>query len=148
MVHALTKVHGMLGKNGRLIDIHPQGTPTPIDVRVGQTITTVGWLREEAEGVDYLQASAAIDATIARKLFALEQEGTFDFITVADSLVDLRAYLKNERTDTYMNDPAVQQIRKLMKDENPDQEIIMRNVIRVLRLRRLNAKQLRFLKKA
>ena len=137
MVHALTKVHGLLGENGRLLNIHPRGNPTPIEVRAGSVVTRVGQLREESDGVDYMQASAAINAVIARKLFALEREGAFNFTVFADSLAGLHAYLENERTGTYLDEPETQRITELMKDGEVDQEIMMRNVIRVWRLRPL-----------
>ena len=46
MVHALKQIHGLLAPGGCLIDMHPNGEPPPITVRLGDEHHLVGWVRE------------------------------------------------------------------------------------------------------
>ncbi len=86
MVHALEKIHELLEPDGRLIDIHPSGEPPPIEVRVGQQVTVVGWMKETDDFVEYAQASAALSEAIERGWLDVERKGMFEFVTHADSI--------------------------------------------------------------
>lgn len=139
MVHALEHAHRLLSRNGRLIDIHPLGEPPPIEVRLGGDVHHAGWLLEEDDYVEYIQASEALDTVIRRGLFALERQGTFAFITYADSLADLQSYLENEWHDAILEDRVAGRIEELMSSTEPDQEIILRDEVQIRRLRPLAA---------
>ena len=92
MVHALERIHQLLEPDGRLIDIHPSGEPPPIEVRVGQRATVVGWMKETDDFIEYAQAAAALSQVIERGWFDFERKGTFEFATHADSVSALREY--------------------------------------------------------
>jgi hypothetical protein len=137
MVHALERAHWLLKDNGRLIDIHPLGEPPPIEVRLGQEIHPVGWLREEDDYIEYVQASEAIVAVIKQGLFVCEKQGVFAYTTYADTLADLQCYLEMEWHDAYIEDVVAGQIEDLMSSIEPDQELILRDEIQISRLRPL-----------
>jgi len=137
MVHALKKARGLLNGNGGLLDIHPAGDPPPIDVRLGDAVFTAGWLREDDDYIEYTQADEAIAEVVAHGFFAVDRAGTFDFVTYADSLADFRAYLEKERTDAYLDELVARRIAELMESVEPDQEIALREAIRIVRLRPL-----------
>lgn len=137
MVHALERVHWLLKDNGRLIDIHPSGEPPPIEVRLGQETHHVGWLREEDDYIEYIQAGEAIDQALERRLFARERQGTFAYTTYADTLADLQCYLEKKWHDAFIEDVVAGRIEDLMNSVEPDQELILRDVIQISRLRPL-----------
>lgn len=137
MVHALEIAHGLLGENGRLLDIHPLGEPPPIQVRLGKQIHHAGWLREEDDYIEYEQANNAINKVIEQGLFALEREGTFSFTAYADSLTDFQSYLENEWKDAILEELVARRIEELMHSLERAPEIIMQELIRVNRLRPL-----------
>jgi hypothetical protein len=140
MVHALERAHSFLKENGRLIDIHPSGEPPPIEVRLGSSTHHVGWLREEDDYIEYAQASEAIQAAINRGLFVCERQGTFAYTTYADTLADLQCYLENEWQDAYLEDVVAGRIEDLMSSVEPDQEVILRDVVQIAWLRPLPGK--------
>ena len=137
MVHALERSHWLLQGNGRLIDIHPLGEPPPIEVRLGSEVHHVGWLREEDDYIEYVQASEALDEVVARGLFARERAGTFAYIIYADTLADLQCYLEMEWHDAFIEDVVAGRIEGLMSSIEPDQELILRDVVQIARLRPL-----------
>ena len=137
MVHALERAQRLLKRNGRLIDIHPSGEPPPIEVRLGQEIYHVGWLCEEDDYIEYLQANEAIDEAVARHLYARERAGIFAYTTYADTLADLQSYLETEWHDAYIEDVVAGRIEDLMSSIEPDQELILRDEIQITRLRPL-----------
>ena len=137
MVHALERAHWLLKGNGRLIDIHPSGEPPPIEVRQGRVTHHVGWLREEDDYIEYVHANEAIDKAVARSLFARERVGTFAYTTYADTLVDLQCYLETEWHDAFIEDVVAGQIEDLMNSIEPDQELILQDMIQIARLRPL-----------
>lgn len=137
MVHALERAHRLLKGNGRLIDIHPLGEPPPIEVRLGPEIHPVGWLREEDDYIEYVQASQAIETVIKRGLFVQEKQGTFAHITYADTLADLQHYLAKEWQDAFIENVVAGRIEDLMSSIELDQELILRDVIQIARLRPL-----------
>jgi hypothetical protein len=137
MVHALERAHWLLQRNGRLIDIHPLGEPPPIAVRLGQEIHPVGWLRETDDYIEYIQASEAVDEAVNRGLFVRERQGTFAHVTYADTLTDLQCYLEMEWHDAFIEDVVAGRIEDLMNSIEIEQELILRDVVQITRLRPL-----------
>ncbi len=137
MVHALKKAHSLLKENGRLINIHPLGEPPPIEVRLGDDRHHVGWLREEDDYIEYVQASEAIQTVIDQGQFFREKQDTFAYTIYADALADLQTYLEKEWHDAYIEDVVAGRIEALMSSVEPDQEIILHDVIQISRLRPL-----------
>lgn len=137
MVHALEKIHWLLKPDGRLIDIHPSGQPPPIMVRVGAERFLAGWLKEEDDYIEYAQADGALGQVVRQGLFVLERRETFAFTTCADTLSDLRHYLAKTWQKAIIEDNVARRIDELMSNIERDKEIIVREVIKIARLRPL-----------
>ena len=135
MVHALEKIHELLEPDGRLIDIHPSGEPPPIEVRLGQQMAVVGWMKEADDFVEYAQASAALSEAIQRGWFEVERKSTFEFATCADSISDLREYLAKEWKDAILEEAVMAKATELLDTSERDKELVVREQIRIARLR-------------
>jgi len=137
MVHALEKIHRLLEPEGRLMDIHPTGDPPPIGVRIGQQTMVVGWMKETDDFIEYAQASEALAQVIRRGLFAVEREGTFEFVTYADSVSEWREYLAKEWKDAILDAVVAAKVEELLSVPGPDRELILREQVRIARLKPL-----------
>ena len=135
MVHALERIHQFLEPDGRLIDIHPTGDPPPIGARIGQQTMVIGWMKETDDFVEYAQASEALAQVIRRGLFAVEHEGTFEFVTYADSVFEWREYLAKEWKDAILDAAVAAKAEELLSVPGPDRELILREQIRIAQLR-------------
>ena len=135
MVHALEKIHQLLEPDGRLLDLHPTGDPPPIEVRLGQQTTLVGWMKETDDFIEYAQASDALAQVIRRGLFAAEREGTFEFVTYADSVFEWREYLAKEWKDAILDAAIAARAEELLSVSGPDRELILRERVRIARLK-------------
>ena len=135
MVHALEKIHQLLEPNGRLIDIHPTGDPPPIGVRIGQQTIAVGWMNETDDFIEYAQASEALAQVVRRGLFVVEREGTFEFVSYADSVSEWREYLAKEWKDAILDAAAAAKAEELLSVPESDRELILREQVRIARLR-------------
>jgi hypothetical protein len=135
MVHALEIVHTLLQPDGALIDIHPSGDPPPVVVRDGARHTVAGWVGESDDFAEYAQADAALAAAVERGLFALERQGVFTFVTHTDSLAGLREYFASEWSDATLDEDTAQRIEALLASAGGDREVILRESVRIARLR-------------
>ena len=135
MVHALERIHQLLELDGRLIDIHPTSDPPPIGVRIGQQTVVVGRMKETDDFIEYAQASDALAQVVRRGLFAVEREGTFEFVTHADSVSEWREYLAKEWKDAILDAAVAAKAEELLSVSGPDRELILREQIRIARLR-------------
>lgn len=135
MVHALERIHASLEPDGSLIDIHPSGEPPPIEVRVGQQMAVIGWMKETDDFSEYAQASAALSEAIGRGWFEVERKGTFEFATCADSISDLREYLAKEWKDAILEEAVMAKATELLDTLERDKELVVREQIRIARLR-------------
>ena len=135
MVHALEKIHQLLEPDGRLVDLHPTGDPPPIEVRVGQQTTIVGRMKETDDFIEYAQASGALAQVIRSGLFAAEREGTFEFVTYADSVFEWREYLAKEWKDAILDAAVAARAEELLSVPGPDRELILREQVRIARLK-------------
>ena len=77
MVHALEEVHRLLKPDGKLIDIHPIAEHSSIEIHRNGKIDLAGQLEVSQWCVDFAEADKALDETIQRGIFAIEQKGTF-----------------------------------------------------------------------
>ena len=134
MVHALEIIHRLLRPHGKLIDIHPVGEPSPVEVRVGRQTTLVGRLTETDDFVEYGQADAALAQAVQRRLFVLEREATFPFITHADSMSELREYLAKEWKDAILDDQTARKAEALLAGPERDKELLVHDRIHILQL--------------
>ena len=135
MVHALEKVHRLIKPDGKLIDIHPTPEPASIEVRLGERIIPAGWLRETDDYVEYELADTALANVVKRRLFILEREGAFTFVSHAHTLAELREYLADEWQDAIIDDLTAMRAEELLGTFERDKEVILRESIRIAQYR-------------
>ena len=136
MVHALEQLHEMLESNGRLLDLHPIPEPPTIHVRLGEETHLAGWLQEADDYVEYQQAEDAIATAVARQLYTIEKQSTFTFKTYAPDIYALRDHLAENWQDAIISEQVIRRADELMGSIEPDQEVILREVVRISLLRR------------
>ena len=137
MVHALEKIRRLLKPGGILIDIHPTCEPATIEVRLGAQEIPAGWVQETDDYSDYEHADQAVAAAVAGGLFAIERQAVFEFVWHADSLAALRAFLEDEWEAARIDDITAGRVDELLDSPQRDKEVIMRESIRIARLRSL-----------
>lgn len=135
MVHALEITHSLLEPDGFLLDIHPSSDPPPIEVRLGERTYLAGWLKEADDYIEYINADQALQSVVERGLFTIENSGVFTFNTYAGSLEDLRNYLDEVWEDAQIEDQVAGRVEELWSSPIRDKEIILREVVRISRLR-------------
>jgi hypothetical protein len=135
MVHALEQVHFLLKPDGFLIDIHPTPEPPPIDVRLGTETHRVGWVREVDDYCEYVAADEALTTAVSRNLYTWQKQDTFAFTTYADTILDLRRHLAQTWNDAIIDEDVIRRTLDLMQTPIPDQEVILREVIKIARLK-------------
>jgi len=134
MVHALEKIHFLLKPDGVLIDIHPSGEPPPINVRLGEEIHTVGWVREADDYCEYIQADDALETAVSRNLFAWQKQGTFTYTVYTDTILDLCDHLAETWADAIIDDEVIRRTQDLMQTPETEKEVILREIIKIGRL--------------
>ncbi len=135
MVHALEKIHQLLRPDGRLIDLHPIGEPSPLEVRIGERNSLAGWVTESDDFVEYKQADAALAQVVQRGLFVVERESTLSFITYADSVAELREYMAKEWKDAILDEASARKAQDLLNMAECGKELILRDQVRIARLK-------------
>ena len=135
MVHALEITHGLLKKDGLLIDIHPSGKPPPVEVHGGGEVLLAGYLDEKGGFAEYFEADSALADVTARGLFELEREGLFSFMLHAPTIMALIDLLEAEWSDAVLAEEVVEQLAKLLAEPGEGKEIIVREIVRISRYR-------------
>lgn len=136
-MHALEIVHSLLELGGILIDLHPTGEPPPVELHAGPRVVRAGLLQEADGFVEYFQADSALAEAVRRGLFAVEKEGAFEFLTHADALADLLAYFADKYTDAVLDEATLQRVEAFLRAAQREKEVVIRETIRIVRLRRL-----------
>ncbi len=129
MVHALKQIQGLLGKNGRLIDIHPIGKPAPIHVRLDEERHLVGWVKEVSDYVKYGQADDALSEAVRRGWFSQEQRQIVTFNTYTQNLAALQEHLQENWKEARIEARVAMQIESLLKSISSDKEIIVQEKV-------------------
>lgn len=130
MVHALKQIQGLLKVgNGRLLDIHPNGEPSPIYVRLENERHLVGWIQEESDYVSYAQAEDALREAVQRGWFHPAQRQLITFATYATDLATLREHLRQNWQDAWIEDLVAMQIENRLSQLAHDKEIIVEEQI-------------------
>ncbi len=135
MVHALEKIRRLLEPDGVLIDIHPTPEPSSIEVRIGKRTIPAGWLHESDDYAEYEAADDALARAAQRGLYVVERQGTFAFVTYADTVAELRDYVAEEWEEARVDDVTAMRAEELMSTVERDKEVILREPVRVARLR-------------
>jgi hypothetical protein len=138
MVHALETIHRLLKPDGLLIDIHPTSEPASIEVRSGPYTTLAGWVQEPDDYAEYDLADAALARVVAGGLFRVERQGVFEFVWHADTLDDLRAFMAEDWKEATIDDITAGRIEERMSTPERDKEIVVRESIRIARLKPLD----------
>jgi hypothetical protein len=130
MVHALELIRGMLREeNGRLLDIHPNGEPPPIFVRLNDERHLTGWLQEESDYISYAQAEAALHEAVQRGWFRRQQRQRVTFATYATDLEALREHLRENWHDAWIEDLVAMQIENQLSSLAQQKEIVVEEQI-------------------
>lgn len=120
-MHALETIHGLLKLNGRLIDIHPRGLPTPLYALENAESGLLGYIQETDDFIEYRQADEAIQTVISQRqpdnlaggLYDLIDAEVFAYSTYAGSLEELSAHLKETWSDAILEDSTWQKAEQL-----------------------------------
>ena len=137
MVHALELAHSWLKPNGRLLDLHPNGEPASVDIKLGDETHRAGWITEETDYASYHQANDAINQIMQQKRFTIERETTIPIYTYSNSLADLQAYLAESWSDAHLDDLLIMRGNDLLQSIITPKHVIVTEMVRVLRLRPL-----------
>lgn len=130
MVHALKQIRGLLKvENGRLLDIHPNGEPPPLFVRLDDERHLVGWLQEESDYLRYAQAEDALNEAMQRGWFRRQQRELITFATYATDLEALREYLRKNWHDAWIEDLVAMQIENQLSSLAQQKEIVVEEQI-------------------
>lgn len=130
MVHALKQIQGLLKVgNGRLLDIHPNGEPPPIFVRLDSERHLAGWIQEESDYVSYAQADEALQESVHRGWFHREAQQLITFATYATDLQTLRDFLQENWKDAWIEDLVAMQINNQLSHLAIQKEIIVEEQI-------------------
>ena len=92
MVHGLEEIHRLLKPDASLVDIHPIPIAPLIEVYQGGRLV----FAEPVPAYDDEDERAAEDAlarVLQRRLFVVEREAAFDFLTYGSSVAQLRDFL-------------------------------------------------------
>lgn len=129
MVHALKQIHGVLGANGRLLDIHPNGEPPPIFVRLDDERHLAGWIQEQSDYVSYAQAEDALREAVQRGWFRREQRQPITFATYATDLEAVRQHLRQNWQDAWIEELVAMQIENQLSNLAREKELIVEEQI-------------------
>jgi hypothetical protein len=149
MVHALEEIRRLLKPDGSLIDIHPVLEAAIIKVYQGGKV-----LFAEPDpkhdyygyGEDYRQADAALAQVVQSRLFVVERNGEFDFLTYGSSVAELRDFIAKagaygERPkDEAVAAPDAElyaRVEKIMQEAGEGGEVATHERARIARLRPL-----------
>ena len=136
MVHALEITHGLLKKDGRYIDIHPNGEERPlVEVRLDGVARPAGHLDETDDFVEYFEADDALAEVTARGLFELERQGLFTFLLHAPTIEALTGYLEDEWSDAVLPEEVMARLKALMAEPAGEKEIVVYESVRIARYR-------------
>jgi hypothetical protein len=114
MVHALETIHGLLKPNGRLIDIHPRGLPTPLyALDKTDKVQLLGHIQETDDFIEYRQADEAIQNVLSRNMYGLIEHEVFAYSTYTNSMEELREHLKETWSDAILEDSIWQKAEQL-----------------------------------
>lgn len=135
MVHALEITHGLLKRDGLLIDIHPNGRPPKFEVHVDGEALLAGYVDETDDFVEYFEADEALADVVARGLFALEDTKLFPFLLHAPSFEAIAEFFEDEWSDAILPDAVIERATAMMGEPGKGKEIVVREIVRISRYR-------------
>ncbi len=119
-----------------MLDIHPQPHHSRVEVRFAERYVEVGHL-DESSFIDEVHAARrTLDSTVVEGLFLEEEQAEFEFLYHFDSVDEWTSYLEAYSVgDPNTDKPLIEATRILMSQG--EGEIVMRELVRAMRLRRL-----------
>ena len=81
MVHALRRIHGSLRPEGVLLDLHPEPKQTGVEVWQRGQIHRLGYLDQEEDISDILEARARLDLVESDGWYVTERRRFFDLLS-------------------------------------------------------------------
>lgn len=137
MVHALEKLHRLLGPGGCLIDIHPSSVPATVEVHAGGSARAAGVVREPQGVLDYERAETALTDVVRRGLFAVEHQESFPFIRYADTLDELLDHLAETWKDASLDAATRSRVRSFVTDATGRTTVAVHEIARIARFRKI-----------
>lgn len=113
MVHALELVHSLLLPGGVLVDIHPTGQPSAIEISVGGVRHHLGEMQEADDFIEYFQADDALLQVMQSGLFTRARRAEFIFLDHASTLEELRSYLLDNWSDSVWPDEVTRRAQEI-----------------------------------
>ena len=135
-MHALETLHALLEPDGCLIDLHPSGQPPPIEAWIAGLPHLLGYMQETDDFIEYAQAATALAEIIQSGLFELEQQGAFMFVTRADSVEELHAFLNENWSDAVLPAEIEIQADRLSLSTGPIASVQLCQQVHITRLRK------------
>ena len=151
MLSAVAEARRVLRPRGLLVDIHPTGEPTHLEVWhaeygaaedfAGQPENLeavhrlpVGWLEHDESLQDFTAATDALAEALERG-FSLERSTTFDYRYFFDSLDELTEYLEDNEEHARASDEVLERALMAMKQAATPPKLVMvqRTIVTALR---------------
>ena len=119
-----------------MLDIHPQPHHSQVEVRIGGDLISLGRLDESNFINDVHAVNKVMASTIEEGLFLSERETDFQFLYYFDSADEWASFLvEGDFGEPVSNETLVEAARNLLSQG--DGEIIMRELVKAIRLKRL-----------
>jgi hypothetical protein len=134
MVHALEKIHALLGPGGDLINIQPDGELVEFYAVLDEGEQFIGYMLENDDYVEYFQAMHAIEMAANAGLFQIQKVGEFEFCNYAGSFHEMKSYLDKNWSDAVITEEVIASARNL-EDEHGAYKTILREKIKLSLLR-------------
>ncbi len=137
MVHALAKIWGMLGENGRLLDIHPLGEPSTLEIEIGNMHFPAGWINEASDYEKFRRANEAVKEVINKGLFSVVKAKGFEYYAYAKSLDEVNAYLRDNWADAWLDELVTMRAQDLLQTTSTATQLIITEQTQINLLRPL-----------
>lgn len=131
MVHALEITHGLLKRDGLLIDIHPSGEPPRFEVHAGGKASLAGYVDETDDFVEYFEADDALADVVVRGLFELEGTMLFPFTYHASTVKAMVDFIEEEWSDALLSEAVIGRATALLGEPGEGKEIVVREIVRI-----------------
>jgi hypothetical protein len=136
MVHALETVHSLIKPGGMLIDIHPGVDKAWVEVRVNGKDYFLDVVQETDDYIEYQQASDALTQVGERGLFSAEETGKFLFVIHADSMEEMREFLRENWKDAILDESLEGKAKEYFSKAAESFEVLIREEILITRFKR------------
>lgn len=129
MVHALEKIHELLGDQGVLLNVQPVGKPRPLEIHDGGRIRQAGLIEHRLNFAMHKAALGAVAHVVRDGLFVLEREDTISFLYRAPSFPVFQEWLAENSKNSILEERTARRARELSLKIGSDCEVIMREEI-------------------